>query len=74
MPVAGLDVTLEHAESFPQGAVTATVQALSDLIEKGRPEFRDHTWVPHRPSRPEKSEGGVALRIVSPFEPKGDQP
>ena len=37
MPVAGLDVTLEDAEAFPQGAVTATVQALSELIEKGRP-------------------------------------
>src|SRR5204862_2911264 len=40
----------------------------------GRPEFRDKTWVPHRPPRPEKSEGGVPLRIVSEFEPKGDQP
>lgn len=74
MPVPGLDVTLEEAEARPQGAVTATVQALSALIEQGRPEFRDHTWVPHRPPRPEKSEGGVALHIVSPFEPKGDQP
>ena len=73
MPVAGLDVTLEHAKSFPQGAVTATVQALSDLIEKGRPEFRDHTWVPHRPPRPEKSEGGIAPDRRE-FEPKGDQP
>jgi excinuclease ABC subunit B len=58
----------------PAGAVTATVQALSALIESGRPEFRDKTWVPHRPPRPEKSEGGVPLRIVSEFEPKGDQP
>ena len=74
MPVAGLDVTLEDAEALPQAGVTATVQALSELIEKGRPEFRDKTWVPHRPPRPEKSEGGVPLRIVSEFEPKGDQP
>jgi excinuclease ABC subunit B len=74
MPVAGLDVTLEDAESSPSAAVTATVQALSDLIEQGRPEFREKTWVPHRPPRPEKSEGGVPLRIVSDFEPKGDQP
>ena len=74
MPVAGLDMTLEDAEGLPQAAVTATVQALSDLIEHGRPEFRAQTWVPHRPPRPEKSEGGVSLRIVSDFEPKGDQP
>ncbi len=32
-------------------------------------------WVPHRPERTwEKSEGGVAFRVDSPFEPKGDQP
>ena len=57
-----------------EGGVTATVQALSALIESGRPEFRDKTWVPHRPPRPEKSEGGVAFDIQSEFEPKGDQP
>ena len=31
-------------------------------------------WVPHRPARPEKSEGGRRFRVVSEFEPKGDQP
>ncbi|HXG78060.1 MAG TPA: excinuclease ABC subunit UvrB, partial [Methyloceanibacter sp.] len=31
-------------------------------------------FTPHRPPRPEKSEGGVPLRIVSDLEPKGDQP
>ncbi|MBL4853031.1 excinuclease ABC subunit UvrB [bacterium AH-315-J19] len=31
-------------------------------------------WVPHRPSRPEKMDGGRAFRLVSPFSPKGDQP
>ena len=32
------------------------------------------SWVPHRPERPEKSEGGIRFRIESAFEPKGDQP
>jgi excinuclease ABC subunit B len=73
-PVPGLDIGLEEAESLPAAAVTATVQALSDLIEKGRPEFNDKTWIPHRPPRPEKSEGGVPFRIVSDFQPQGDQP
>ena len=73
-PVAGLDVNLEDVGALPQNAVTATVEALSALIESGRPEFRDKTWVPHRPSRPEKSEGGVPLKIVSELTPKGDQP
>jgi hypothetical protein len=29
---------------------------------------------PHRPERPEKSEAGIPLKIVSEFEPRGDQP
>jgi excinuclease ABC subunit B len=74
MPVPGLDVALEDVESLPQAGVTATVEALSALIEQGRPEFREGTWAPHRPPRPEKSEGGKALRTVSEYEPKGDQP
>ena len=32
------------------------------------------SFTPHRPPRPEKSEGGVPLRIQSELEPKGDQP
>jgi excinuclease ABC subunit B len=35
----------------------------------GAPEF-----VPHRPPRPDKSEGGIPLSIQSELEPKGDQP
>ena len=31
-------------------------------------------WLPGRASRPEKSEGGVPFKLVSPFEPAGDQP
>jgi excinuclease ABC subunit B len=40
-----------------------------------RPEFRPlPMFAPHRPARPEKSEGGRRFKLVSPFEPKGDQP
>ena len=31
-------------------------------------------WQPHRPAKPSKSEGGKRFKLVSPFEPKGDQP
>ncbi len=31
-------------------------------------------YVPHRPSRPDKSEGGIRFELVSEYEPKGDQP
>ncbi|MET0640865.1 MAG: excinuclease ABC subunit UvrB [Jiangellaceae bacterium] len=57
------------------GGVTATVAALSALIESGNPLHKNgELWVPHRPARPEKSEGGVPIKMVSDFEPAGDQP
>ncbi|HEX7761536.1 MAG TPA: excinuclease ABC subunit UvrB [Caulobacteraceae bacterium] len=31
-------------------------------------------WTPHRPARPQKSEGGGRFRIASDYEPAGDQP
>src|ERR687891_1537748 len=31
-------------------------------------------FVPHKPARPDKAEGGKTLRIVSDYEPAGDQP
>ncbi|MER8773988.1 excinuclease ABC subunit UvrB [Mesorhizobium sp. M0220] len=74
-PVAGLDVSLEEAETMASGGVTATVAALSALIESGNPLHKDGVlWTPHRPARPEKSEGGIAIKMVSDFEPAGDQP
>src|SRR5205085_8384 len=44
--------------------VKATADALENLIREGRPEFKGEdgslkVWTPHRPPRPEKSEGGV---------------
>ncbi|MDR3375399.1 MAG: excinuclease ABC subunit UvrB [Ancalomicrobiaceae bacterium] len=74
-PVAGIDISLEDAEAMPQSGATASVAALSALIESGNPLFKHGApWVPHRPERPEKSEGGIPLKIVSEFDPKGDQP
>ncbi len=54
--------------------VTASMQALDRLLREGREEFRGQLWTPHRPPRPEKSEGGRRLLIKSEFDPKGDQP
>lgn len=31
-------------------------------------------WQPHRPARPEKSEGGKRFKLVSDYQPAGDQP
>jgi excinuclease ABC subunit B len=43
--------------------------ATHPLVSGNQPLF-----TPHRPPRPEKSEGGVRFEIVSEYEPKGDQP
>jgi excinuclease ABC subunit B len=52
----------------------ASQQSLERLLREGRPEFSTVPWTPHRPPRPEKSEGGKRFTIASDFEPKGDQP
>jgi excinuclease ABC subunit B len=59
--------------------VAATAEALDKLLREGRAEFAAEAtggkvWTPHRPPRPEKSEGGQRFVIKSEFEPKGDQP
>ena len=52
----------------------ASQESLDRLLREGRPEFSGQLWTPHRPPRPEKSEGGRRLVIQSSFDPKGDQP
>jgi excinuclease ABC subunit B len=54
--------------------VGATARALERLLRDGRPEFTERPWTPHRPPRPDKTEGGHRLVIRADFEPKGDQP
>ena len=64
-------------ESHPRGLTGAAVSAnsLKALLEEGDPNIRNRPpWLPHRPPRPDKSEGGRRFRVVSEFEPKGDQP
>ncbi len=63
-------------------AVSAGWPASSRWINccaRAAPNSRDEAasgkvWTPHRPPRPEKSEGGKRLVIKSEFEPQGDQP
>ena len=67
----------DEAQESGLGAsgVTATVDALARLIESGNPLFKDgKIWVPHRPARPEKSEGGIPFELVTDYKPSGDQP
>src|SRR4029077_9053806 len=58
---------------------SASMHALESLLREGRQEFFspdgiERVWTPHRPPRPEKSEGGRKLVFQSEFQPKGDQP
>ncbi len=70
-----LGFKIEPQEDFvPSQGSTASAEALQKLLDEGRPEFKNMTFVPHRPARPEKSEGGKKFKLVSPYEPKGDQP
>jgi len=62
----------EGADRRPPGFGEAPQPLMQEhplVAGTGAPEF-----IPHRPPRPEKTEGGVPLRIVSDLEPKGDQP
>ncbi len=53
----------------------ATMQALSKLLTEGDPRIaKDRPWTPHRPPRPDKSEGGISFASVSGYQPAGDQP
>src|SRR5208283_1552829 len=64
-------------ESHPRGltGATASAESLKELLDRGDPNIRERPpWMPHRPPRPEKSEGGRRFRVVSEFEPEGDQP
>jgi excinuclease ABC subunit B len=64
----------EQMKRIAEGATTRPRDGLEHL----RPDLEDlprpAVFVPHRPERPEKSEAGIPLKIVSEFEPRGDQP
>tara|TARA_R110000744_G_scaffold36034_3_gene83190 strand:- start:71983 stop:74148 length:2166 start_codon:yes stop_codon:yes gene_type:complete len=60
-------LTLDDSLAAPEDFVLDTVPAIA-------PAHPLENWAPHRPDRPEKSEGGQRFRCVAEFEPTGDQP
>jgi excinuclease ABC subunit B len=55
--------------------ISATVRALEEIILHGRKEVEGSApWVPHRPARPDKTEGGRPFVLKTDYEPRGDQP
>ena len=59
----------QRSESAKQLLKQQPMMAKHPIVAGAQIEF-----TPHRPERPEKSEGGVELKFVSEFKPKGDQP
>ncbi|MET0295497.1 MAG: DEAD/DEAH box helicase family protein, partial [Phenylobacterium sp.] len=57
-------------DKTPAPSGVADVSALFDYDENTMPML----WKPHRPVRPDKSEGGIRFKLVSDYEPAGDQP
>ena len=72
-PSAALNALLarpnERSEQAKALIARQPMMASHPLVSGALPEF-----TPHRPPRPEKSEGGVRFELLSEFEPKGDQP
>ncbi len=52
------------------------IRAMAELVIRRGLEEPDTSadFVPHKPVRPEKSEGGRPFRVVSEYQPAGDQP
>ncbi len=68
-----IDPTLAFMSRSAEPTATAGVSDMSgafDYDENTMPML----WKPHRPARPVKSEGGKRFKLVSDYEPAGDQP
>ncbi|MCB1521867.1 MAG: DEAD/DEAH box helicase family protein, partial [Hyphomicrobiaceae bacterium] len=59
----------ERSDNARQILGTQPLMASHPIVAGTAPAF-----VPHRPDRPEKSEGGIRFNLVSEYTPKGDQP
>ncbi|WP_404402795.1 excinuclease ABC subunit UvrB [Pelagibacterium halotolerans] len=72
-PQAGFHTPATVSNS--SAGVTATVQALEKIISEGRKEVEGSgPWLPPRPVRPPKDQGGIPFKLKTEYEPAGDQP
>jgi excinuclease ABC subunit B len=71
-PLEGTPATeVARLRPDPRAGLVAPREGLEFL----RPQLVELAkFTPHRPPRPDKSEGGRRLRLVSDYAPKGDQP
>jgi excinuclease ABC subunit B len=69
----------ENAAKFRAAAQAAPIAPVGDAYNPAAPRIipdppPSPLFTPHRPARPEKSEGGRKFKLVSDYEPAGDQP
>ncbi|MGC1303493.1 MAG: excinuclease ABC subunit UvrB [Caulobacteraceae bacterium] len=57
----------------PVGVEEASARFVFDTAAEISPSVVA-AWAPHRPARPAKSEGGKRFKLVSDYQPAGDQP
>jgi excinuclease ABC subunit B len=60
---------MARSPSTTASAGVADMSATFDYDENTMPML----WKPHRPARPAKSEGGQTFKLVSDYQPAGDQ-
>src|ERR1700742_2733366 len=53
---------------------SASSGGFSEVSAQFATDIAPALWTPHRPARPEKSEGGRRFKLVSDYAPAGDQP
>jgi excinuclease ABC subunit B len=62
-------------ETEAGGVSDVSAKFIHDVVLDGELEAATPAlWRPHRPARPDKSEGGKTFKLVSDYEPAGDQP
>ncbi|WP_269717060.1 excinuclease ABC subunit UvrB [Caulobacter sp. NIBR2454] len=59
---------------MPPAPTSGVSDASATFIHDAGVKLMPMEWTPHRPSRPEKSEGGRRFRLHSSYSPAGDQP
>ena len=64
----------ENAAKFAAAVQAAPNIAADPQIDPAYTSTPISQFVPHRPARPEKSEGGRRFKLVSEYQPAGDQP
>ncbi|MGR4864321.1 excinuclease ABC subunit UvrB [Caulobacter sp. LARHSG274] len=67
--------TIDVSAEDPGGVSDVSAKFIHDATLAGAPASLTPTlWTPHRPARPQKSEGGRRFKLVSDYQPAGDQP